>query len=174
MVGPVGEASCERPIDRGWSPLIVSACLLGVRCNHEAKANTSEAVVALGKRHRLVPVCPETAGGLPTPRPAAELQPDERVRTAGGAEVTEAYRRGAEHAVRLAQATGATAAVLKARSPSCGCHEIYDGTFSRTRVAGEGVTARALREAGVAVYDEDDVAAATAAVGSAQLPAESE
>jgi uncharacterized protein YbbK (DUF523 family) len=139
-------------------PLVVSACLLGVRCNHQGQASTSEAVVALGERYRLLPVCPETAGGLPTPRPAAELQPDGRVVTQDGMDVGEAYRRGAAHTVRLAQATGASAAVLKARSPSCGCHEIYDGSFTRTRVPGEGVTARALREAGVAVYDEDDVA----------------
>jgi uncharacterized protein YbbK (DUF523 family) len=154
----VGEASSDRPTERGCSPLIVSACLLGVRCNHEGEANTSEAVVALGERYRLVPVCPETAGGLPTPRPAAALQPDGRVVIRSGADVSNAYRRGASHAVRLAQATGATGAVLKARSPSCGCHEIYDGSFTQTRIAGEGVTARALREAGVPVYDEDDVA----------------
>jgi uncharacterized protein YbbK (DUF523 family) len=159
----MGEASAERSTDRGSSavrsPLVVSACLLGVRCNHVADANTSEAVVALGARHRLLPVCPETAGGLPTPRPAAELRSDGRVVTGDGTDVTEAYRRGAAQAVRLARATGAVAAVLKARSPSCGCHEVYDGTFTRTRVSGEGVTARALREAGVPVYDEDDIAA---------------
>jgi uncharacterized protein YbbK (DUF523 family) len=139
--------------------LLVSACLLGVRCNHMGEASTSAAVVSLGRRHRLVAVCPETAGGLPTPRPAAELQPDGTVRTETGGDVSDAYRRGAAQAVRLAIAAGASAAVLKARSPSCGCHEIYDGSFTRTRVPGEGVTARALREAGVAVWSEDDVEA---------------
>jgi uncharacterized protein YbbK (DUF523 family) len=139
--------------------LLVSACLLGVRCNHLGEASTSAAVVSLGRRHRLVAVCPETAGGLPTPRPAAEMQPDGAVRTEAGADVTDAYRRGAAQAVRLAAAAGASAAVLKARSPSCGCQEIYDGSFTRTRVPGEGVTARALREAGVAVWSEDDVEA---------------
>jgi uncharacterized protein YbbK (DUF523 family) len=132
--------------------------LLGVRCNHEGDANTSEAVVALGRRYRLVPVCPETAGGLPTPRPPAERQPDGTVRNVAGDDVTLAYRRGADHAVRLARSTAAVGAVLKARSPSCGCHQVYDGTFTRTRVPGEGVTAGALREAGIPVADEDDVA----------------
>lgn len=147
---------------RGWSDrpaLLVSACLLGVRCTHDAGHERREAVTALGAAYRLVPVCPETAGGLPTPRPAAERCSGGRVRTADGTDVTDAYRRGADHAVRLAAATGAQGAVLKARSPSCGCHEIYDGTFTRTRVAGEGVTAAALRGAGVEVVDEDDVAA---------------
>lgn len=161
----VAERSGDDDADRGWSrprrPLLVSACLLGVRCNDRGKANPSEAVRALGDGRRLVPVCPEVVGGLPTPRPRAEVQPDGRMRTGEGVDVTEAYRRGAEHAVRLAQAVGAEGAVLKARSPSCGCHEIYDGSFTRTRVEGEGVTARALRQAGVPVCDEDDVADGT-------------
>jgi uncharacterized protein YbbK (DUF523 family) len=140
--------------------LLVSACLLGVRCTHVGGHEERAAVVALGDTHRLVPVCPEAAGGLPTPRPAAERSAlDDRVRSADGTDVTDAYERGAAHAVALAHAVGATGAVLKARSPSCGCKEVYDGSFTRTRVAGEGVTAAALRRAGVAVVDEDDVAA---------------
>lgn len=128
-------------------------------CNHEGRANPSAAVQALAVTQRLVPICPETVGGLATPRPSAELQSDGRVTTATGDDVTAAYRRGAEATVALAAAIGATRAVLKARSPSCGCHEIYDGTFTRTRVAGEGVTAAALRAAGVEVVSEEDVAA---------------
>ena len=105
-----------------------------------------------------MPVCPETAGGLPTPaagrgalgvrRPGAHVV---------GADVTDAYERGADHAVRLARATGATGAVLKARSPSCGCHEVYDGSFTRTRVAGEGVTAERLRLEGLEVRSEEEL-----------------
>lgn len=140
--------------------MLVSACLLGVRCTHDGTHNETPAVVALGSTHRLVPVCPETVGGLPTPRPPAERSADDgRVRTADGDDVSDAYERGARQAVRLAAATGAAAAVLKARSPSCGCRQIYDGTFTRTRVDGEGVTAEALRRAGVEVVSEEDVAA---------------
>jgi uncharacterized protein YbbK (DUF523 family) len=79
------------------------------------------------------------------------------VLTETGDDVTEWFARGAAHAVRLAEAVGATTAVLKARSPSCGCREIYDGSFSGTRVRGEGVTARALREAGLEVLTEEEV-----------------
>ena len=137
--------------------ILVSACLLGVRCNHNGEANPSAAVQRLGASRRLIPVCPETIGGLPTPRPAAEVQSDGRVVNADGEDVTDAYRRGAAATVTLAATMGVTDAVLKARSPSCGCHEIYDGTFSRRRVPGEGVTARALREAGVQVRSEEDI-----------------
>ena len=139
--------------------LLVSACLLGVRCNHRGEASPSPAVAALGDRYRLIPVCPETLGGLPTPRPAAEQQPDGTVRTAVGDDVTAAYRRGAEATVALAAGVGATEAVLKARSPSCGCHEVYDGTFSRTLVAGLGVAAAALAAAGITLRSEEDVEA---------------
>ncbi len=139
--------------------VVVSACLVGVRCDHRGEAHASEAVVALGDRYRLIPVCPESAGGLPTPRSAAEIQPDGRVVDVEGVDVTDAFRRGAEQAVRLAVASRASVAVLKARSPSCGCHEVYDGTFSRTRVEGRGITARACVDAGLTVVDEDDVAA---------------
>jgi uncharacterized protein YbbK (DUF523 family) len=163
----MGDRSGPSPADEGWSrslssptaPLLVSACLLGVPCNHEGRASTSDAVVALRAGRRLIPVCPETTGGLPTPRDAAEIQVSGRVCTAAGEDVTEAYARGAEHAVRLARATGAAGAVLKARSPSCGCHEVYDGSFTRRRIPGEGVTARALRSAGLPVWSEEDVEA---------------
>jgi uncharacterized protein YbbK (DUF523 family) len=137
--------------------VIVSACLLGVRCNHEGEANANDAVIALRSTCRVVPVCPESAGGLPTPRAESQRQPDGTVRTADGRDVTEWYERGAQHAVRLAETVGATRAVLKARSPSCGCHEIYDGSFTRTRVKGEGVTAEALRVAGLEVVSEEDL-----------------
>jgi uncharacterized protein YbbK (DUF523 family) len=96
-------------------------------------------------------------GGLPTPRAAAELQPDGAVVNADGDDVTLHYDRGAHATVTLAQAMGVTEAVLKARSPSCGCRQVYDGTFTRSLVDGEGVTARALREAGVSVRSDEEV-----------------
>lgn len=138
-------------------PLLVSACLLGVACNHMAEGKPVPAVAALADKQRLIPVCPEVAGGMSTPRPAAERGSDGLVRTAAGEDVTEFYERGAAHAVALAQAAGVERAVLKARSPSCGCHEIYDGTHRRVLVRGEGVTAAALRRAGIEVISEEDL-----------------
>ena len=92
-------------------------------------------------------------------RSEAALGADGRVRTADGTDVTEFYERGAAHAVALARATGAAGAVLKARSPSCGCHQVYDGSHSHRLVEGEGITAAALRRAGVAVCSEEDLGA---------------
>jgi uncharacterized protein YbbK (DUF523 family) len=104
----------------------------------------------------LIPICPEVAGGLPTPRVAAEVV-GERVVTRDGDDVTAAYDRGAGAAVELATTTGATRAVLKARSPSCGCGSIFDGSFTRALVPGDGVTAAALRRVGVDVVSDEDL-----------------
>ena len=78
--------------------------------------------------------------------------------TGAGAGVTEQYRRGAEEALRLCRVLGCEAAVLKERSPSCGCGEIYDGTFSGRLTAGDGVTASLLLDSGVPVYGESQIA----------------
>jgi uncharacterized protein YbbK (DUF523 family) len=141
----------------GAPPILVSACLLGVRCNHLGRASRSDAVRELAATRRVIAVCPETMGGLPTPRHAAEIQPDGRVVDENGDDVTDAYRRGAAATVEIARTAGAVEAVLKARAPSCGCRQVYDGTFSRSLVDGEGVTARALREAGVVVRSEEEL-----------------
>jgi uncharacterized protein YbbK (DUF523 family) len=93
-------------------------------------------------------------GGLPTPRPAAQRTSDGRVVTVDGADVTAAYERGAQAVVEMARVTGAQEAVLKARSPSCGCHQIYAGD---ALVDGDGVTAQALRAVGVRLRSEEDL-----------------
>src|SRR4051794_31727152 len=147
--------------------LLVSACLLGVECNHRGGSSPSAAVQALAEAYRLVPICPEVAGGLPTPRPAAERQGDGRVRTETGDDVTDFYLRGAAAAVDLARGVQADGAVLKARSPSCGSTEVYDGSFTRTLVGGAGVTALALRAAGFEVRSEEDLAGGAGRAGRA-------
>ena len=134
--------------------IVVSACLLGVRCNHRGEANTSEKAVRLAEEFRVIPVCPESMGGLPTPRPAAERQPNGRVIAEDGTDVTAEYEYGAAVTAELARMNGARRAVLKARSPSCGCHQIkVDGVL----VDGEGVAAEALRKAGVVCETEEDL-----------------
>ena len=115
--------------------ILVSACLLGVPCRYDGQSKAHPLARALCEKHHVVPVCGEIFGGLPTPRTPAEIQGD-RVVTRDGRDVTEAYRRGAEAAAQLARLTGAQAAVLKERSPSCGSGAVYDGTFSGTLTEG--------------------------------------
>lgn len=136
--------------------ILVSACLLGVNCRYNGKGELASGIRELMERCHPVPVCPEIMGGLPTPRTPAERSGG-RVITRDGGDVTDAYERGAEEAVRLAKLYGCRYAVLKERSPSCGSGTIYDGTFTGTRIPGDGVTAARLAQEGVAVYGESSI-----------------
>lgn len=138
--------------------LLISACLLGTPCRYDGAAKPSPAAEALAAAFTLVPICPEEAGGLPTPRPPSEIL-GARVINRAGVDVTDAFLRGADAAVQTALSQGIRRAVLKARSPSCGRDLIYDGTFSGETRAGDGLTAAALRRIGVRVYTEDEISA---------------
>ncbi len=133
---------------------VVSACLAGEPCRYDGGCSPCPAVQRLIRAGQALPVCPETLGGLPTPRVPSEIRGG-RVVAKDGTDVTDAFTRGAEEALRLAQENGCAAAILKARSPSCGSGEIYDGTFTGTRVPGEGVFARMAREAGLEIWNEE-------------------
>ena len=137
--------------------ILVSACLLGVPCRYDGASKAHGDVVRLAEAgHVLIPVCPEQLGGLPTPRPPAERRGD-GVFTQTGDDVTEPYRRGAEQTLVLCRLLGCEAAILKARSPSCGAGAVYDGTFSRRLTAGDGVTAALLRENSITVVGESRI-----------------
>lgn len=137
--------------------ILVSACLLGVRCRYDGQSKACARVLALRGKHEWVPVCPEQLGGMPTPRPPAEIQPDGRVVSRQGADVTAAYQKGAEETLALYRALQCDCALLKARSPSCGCGQVYDGTFSGRLIPGDGITARLLQSEGISVLTEEQV-----------------
>lgn len=136
--------------------ILISACLLGVQCRYDGESKPIMPIVALMDRYHLVPVCPEQLGGLPTPREPSERR-GEAVVSKEGADVTDAFARGAQQALHLARLYGCKAAVLKERSPSCGHDTIYDGTFSGHLAAGDGVTAALLKQNGIAVYGESEI-----------------
>ncbi len=138
--------------------LLISACLLGFECKYSGGSNALDAaaLAALRERFRLIPVCPESAGGLPTPRAPSERQ-GEKVVSKLGQDVTGEYRKGADTALYLARRYGCTRALLKERSPSCGSGAIYDGSFTGSLVPGDGVAAESLKAAGFAVYGESEM-----------------
>ena len=138
--------------------LLISACLLGTPCRYDGKSVPlpEKQLAALRERFELVPICPESDGGLHTPRIPSERL-GERVINRAGEDVTDAYRRGAAHALETARREGCAFALLKERSPSCGSKAVYDGSFTATLVPGEGVTAETLRTAGVAVFGESEL-----------------
>lgn len=145
--------------------VLVSACLLGEKVRYDGAdaASGSRILERWAGEGRVVPFCPEVAGGLGVPRPAAEIQGGGgssvlegagEVRTRSGDRVTDAFLRGAELALQAARANGVGLAVLKDGSPSCGTGFVYDGSFSGRRRADAGVTAALLVRNGIRVFSE--------------------
>ena len=156
--------------------ILVSRCLLGHRVRYDGGASGPfdqlQQWIAEG---RVVPLCPEVAGGLPTPRAAAEipggqgvevLDGSARVITTEGEDVSAEFLSGARQALALVQQHGIRIAVLKANSPSCGNLLTYDGTFSGVKVSGEGVTAALLSRHGVRVFNESQLTEAVSALAA--------
>lgn len=136
-------------------PIIVSACLAGIYCRYNGEVEEFAPVVDLVRQGRAIPFCPEAFGGLPTPRRPCEIL-DGRVIDPDGADRTAEFNRGAEEGLRLARLAGCREAILKARSPSCGSGVIYDGTFTSTRIKGDGCFAALLKANGVIVRTEEE------------------
>jgi len=128
--------------------ILVSACLLGVKCRYDGAEKLNEAVAGLAEKHELVPFCPEIYGGLPTPREPSEIR-EGRVYTRSGRDVTAEYEKGAEMALRIARMLGCECAVLQDRSPSCGIGTVHNGLFDGGLVEGDGKTAELFRRAGI-------------------------
>ena len=136
--------------------ILVSACLMGENCRYKGDNCKNDKVLALSNEGELIPVCPETLGGLPTPRLPGEIVGD-RVLASNGDDITEQYVRGARLALDVARRNDVSLCVLKANSPSCGKGRIYDGTFSGTKTEGNGVTARLLLQEGFKVITEEEL-----------------
>lgn len=146
--------------------VLISACLAGIPSRFDGTGSREQVVAELVEQGRAVLVCPEVDGGLGTPRPPAEIVGGDgsdvldgraRVVTEAGDDVTEAYLKGARIALEVARREGAEVAILKARSPSCGRDQIYDGTHTRTLTAGDGVTAALLRRNGITVLTDEEI-----------------
>ena len=139
---------------------LVSACLAGKCCRYDGKANTHPMIKQWVADGRAIPVCPEQLGGLPTPRVPAEIQKQGdqiKIMTQTKQDVTLAYEKGAAATLAIARQYGCTKAVMKAKSPSCGCGMIYDGSFSHNLIPGDGITVRLLKENGIEVITEDQL-----------------
>jgi uncharacterized protein YbbK (DUF523 family) len=143
---------------------VISACLVGCQCRYDGDDNLIERFSEMVERGEAIFVCPEQLGGLSTPRPPAQivggtgedvLDGKAKVMTEDGVDVTVQFRKGAEQALKMAQLVGAKEAILKERSPSCGSTMIYDGTFSKGKRPGDGVTAALLKRHGIKVYSEE-------------------
>jgi uncharacterized protein YbbK (DUF523 family) len=139
--------------------ILVSACLLGIACRYDGKSKPCNEITGIRDSAdyiKFIPICPECDGGLPIPRLPAEIVGD-KVINSEGRDVTEAYEKGGLHALEIAQTYDCKIAVLKEKSPSCGCKYVYDGTFSGKLVDGKGITAQILSENGIVCIDENEL-----------------
>lgn len=130
--------------------VLVSACLLGVNCKYNGNNNYRDDILKLLEDKEIIPVCPEIMGGLATPRDASEIK-NGKVFTCKGFDVTDNFYKGARETLHLAKLFGIKRAYLKAKSPSCGCGYVYDGTFTNNLIEGDGITVRILKENGIDV-----------------------
>lgn len=140
------------------APLLISACLLGTPCRYDGKSKPIAQVDSLKQRFDLIPICPETDGGLPTPRCACEIVGD-RVIAKDGSDRTIPYQNGAKHALLVAKTAHCNVALLKEKSPSCGKNQIYDGSFTNTLRQGMGITAELLFQNNIKIFSEDELEA---------------
>ena len=135
--------------------IVISACLIGQNCRYDGKSKVVDWVDRLSKQGQTIAVCPEVLGGLSIPRLPCEIT-GEKVYSQDGADVTCAFKMGAEKTTEIAKTVGAKVAILKANSPSCGNCKVYNGNFDGGLVDGKGVTVKALEEKGIVVFNENE------------------
>ena len=148
--------------------ILVSACLVGerVRYNDVAMEFDNRILKYWQRNGLVVAICPEVAGGLPVPRPSSEiihgdghqvLNGLDRIENINGQDVTRYFIEGAQKTLQLARFHNIKLAVLKEGSPSCGSHYIYDGSFSKIKKSGKGVTAALLEQNDIRVFSEREI-----------------
>ena len=136
--------------------IVVSACLMGRNCKYNGGNNYNEKLVAMLKNREIIEVCPEVAAGMPVPRPAVEISHGRVIRE-DGSDWDDVYRKGVEVVLNQLKHEDIDYAVLQSRSPTCGVKQIYDGTFSKKRIDGQGILAKALAERGIKLVDVEDI-----------------
>lgn len=140
---------------------LVSSCLVGINCKYNGGNSENRTIVELFKKGQAIPVCPEQLAELNTPRPSCEIIMDEmqnkRVVSKDKKDFTKEFIEGAEKVLEIVKILGIKKVILKSKSPSCGCGLIYDGTFSRKLVNGNGLTAELLKKNDIEVYTENDL-----------------
>ena len=147
---------------------LISACLVGINCKYDGNTNLpnlDSKILEEYKQGKLIPVCPEQLGGLKTPRVPAQIQNASgedvidgkaKILTEKGTDLTEQFVKGAEEVLKIAKALNIKEAILKQRSPSCGCGQINDGSFTKTVKSGDGITTALLKRNGINVTTEED------------------
>ena len=135
--------------------ILVSSCLLGINCKYNGKNNYNEKIEKILENNKVLPLCAEQLGGLPTPRIPSEIKiinGEKKVFNKLGEDVTENFYKGAEEVLKMVKKFNIKKAILKEKSPSCGKGKIYSGNFDETLVDGNGILTDLLIQNGVEVY----------------------
>jgi len=144
---------------------LVSACLAGIRCTYNANHKLKKKIQRLTEDGMAIAICPEILGGSKVPRRVCEIQGGDgydvldgsaKAIECSGRNISKVLIKGARRALGAAKRYGITKAILKSKSPSCGCGRIYDGTFTRRLIKGDGVTTALLRRNGISIFTEKD------------------
>jgi len=147
-------------------PILCSACLLGLNTRYDGKTKPNEKIVELAKEEWLIPICPEQLGGMSTPRPPQQLQGcsgedildnNGTVKDEKGNDNSKGFIKGAQEVLKLAKLFNVEKAILKQRSPSCGCGSLHDGSFTGKLIKGNGVTTALLKRYGIKVIPDDEI-----------------
>ncbi|MEG1447743.1 MAG: DUF523 domain-containing protein [Oscillospiraceae bacterium] len=136
--------------------ILVSSCLGGINCKYSGENNINMFVLQLINSGQAIPLCAEQLGGLPTPRIPAEIVGN-RVINKNGEDVTLEFEMGAKNVLAVCKALNIKVAILKSKSPSCGCGKVYDGSFCGKLVDGNGITAKLLSDNGIKVFSENQL-----------------
>lgn len=136
--------------------ILVSACLLGRECKYNGGHNYDPKVAAFVAGREVIEVCPEVLAGMGVPRVPMELR-DGVLVNREGVNVDGPNRRAVAQILERLRHEEIECAVLKARSPTCGVRQVYDGTFSGILTDGAGILARALMDAGYRVIDAEEL-----------------
>ena len=136
--------------------ILISACLVGDKVRYDGHTNYNPLYKELLEKYELVPFCPEVEGGLSIPRDPSEIQGD-KVVSSKGRDVTRQFLSGAEKALAICRYLNIEIAILKDGSPSCGVHEVHDGSFTGKKISGQGKTAELLTKNGITVYSEKEI-----------------
>lgn len=139
--------------------VLISSCLLGENVRYDGDNNLisqNKFIQKLQKLNLIVPICPEVEGGLPTPRVPVEIQ-NKRAINKEGEDKTDEFNQGANKALEIALQNGIEMAIMKSKSPSCGVGQIYDGTFSKKLINGDGISVVLLKESGIKIFTEEEI-----------------
>lgn len=136
--------------------ILISACLCGVNCKYNGGNNLKDKIEEVLKNQDYMLICPEQLGGLSTPRNPAEIVKDKVIDKEGN-DVTINFKNGALEVIKISNLVKAKYALLKEGSPSCGSNFIYDGNFNGTKISGEGLTTKLLKENGVEIFSDDEI-----------------